>query len=167
MAGPNKIVGIVNAAIEDANRQILNQSLSALPRETRIGELVDGLQETDLLEDFRAMLLSDFLAAVGGGSRPGRKPGRPAKAEKSAGAAKGGKASKGKKRNTRTQAGRDEIDADIQIALEGLGEPSPAEAIRKITGGTSAQVRDSLARLVEAKVVKKAGERRATRYALK
>ncbi|MEZ6194560.1 MAG: hypothetical protein R3F20_02365 [Planctomycetota bacterium] len=168
MAKSTQVVGIVNAAIEDANRQILSQALSGLPKSATIGELVDGLHETDLIEEFRGLTLEAFTAILSGRGARGGKRGRPARAAKAAPAPKGrGKKTAGAKRNTRTQEGRDALDAAIIEALQGLGEPSAAEAIRPVTGGTAAQVRDSLKRLAESKAVKVTGQRRGTRYALK
>lgn len=66
--------------------------------------------------------------------------------------------------NLRTEEGRDQYDAQVAKALRQLGEEVASGEIRKIVGGSPAQVRASLDRLIEQGRVEYRGETRATRY---
>ncbi|EDM74305.1 hypothetical protein PPSIR1_32225 [Plesiocystis pacifica SIR-1] len=66
--------------------------------------------------------------------------------------------------NTRTAAGRREYDARVLEFVENAPEPVSATEIRNVVGGTSLQVRKSVARLIEAERVTWQGKARGTRY---
>lgn len=68
--------------------------------------------------------------------------------------------------NTRTEAGRADLDAAILKALKRSKQPSAAADLMKATGATALQVRASLRRLAEAGKVSASGNTRATRYSL-
>lgn len=66
--------------------------------------------------------------------------------------------------NTRTAAGRREYDARVLEYIRSADEPVSATEIRNSVGGTSLQVRKSVARLIEAENVTWQGKARGTRY---
>ncbi len=69
--------------------------------------------------------------------------------------------------NTRTQAGRDALDAAIISILKQTGEPMRAVDIRDAVGGTAAQVRARVNTLIaEGKIAYK-GRASGTRYWMK
>ncbi len=80
------------------------------------------------------------------GTTSGRRPGRPRKVD------------------TRTAAGREAYDEAMLAAAIGQGDSASADQLRALIGGTSEQARSSLARLVDAKQVKRMGRGRGTRY---
>lgn len=127
-------------------RTVFMQALGRIPGTITMGQLLADITSTPYAETFNAMTLNTFLGAVNGNA-----------AETSS--------SKGE-RNTRTQAGRDAIDAEISTFLETAGTVA-AEDVRAAIGGTAAQIRDSLTRLMDAGSVVRTGERRGTRYTLK
>lgn len=66
--------------------------------------------------------------------------------------------------NTRTAAGRREYDARVLEFIRNADEPVSATEIRNHMGGTSLQVRKSVARLIESEMVTWHGKARGTRY---
>jgi len=68
--------------------------------------------------------------------------------------------------NTRTAAGRREYDGRVFEYIQSAEEPVSATEIRTNVGGTSLQVRKSVARLIEAERVTWHGKARGTRYSV-
>jgi hypothetical protein len=68
--------------------------------------------------------------------------------------------------NTRTAAGRREYDNRVLEFVRNSDEPVSATEIRNHVGGTSLQVRKSVARLIETEQVTWQGKARGTRYSL-
>jgi hypothetical protein len=68
--------------------------------------------------------------------------------------------------NTRTAAGRREYDNRVLEFVRNSDEAVSATEIRNHVGGTSLQVRKSVARLIEAEQVTWQGKARGTRYSL-
>ena len=66
--------------------------------------------------------------------------------------------------NTRTAQGRREYDNRVYDYILAAEEPVSATEIRNTIGGTSLQVRKSVARLIEAERVTWQGKARGTRY---
>ncbi|WP_146158129.1 hypothetical protein [Enhygromyxa salina] len=66
--------------------------------------------------------------------------------------------------NTRTAAGRREYDQQVLAFVRDSDEAVSATEIRNHVGGTSLQVRKSVARLIEAEQVTWQGKARGTRY---
>lgn len=66
--------------------------------------------------------------------------------------------------NLRTEEGRDQYDAEVAKALRKLGEEVAAGEIRKEVGGSPAQVRAALDRLIDQGRVEYKGNTRSTRY---
>lgn len=66
--------------------------------------------------------------------------------------------------NTRTAAGRREYDARVLEFIREADDAVSATEIRNSVGGTSLQVRKSVARLIEAERVTWTGKARGTRY---
>lgn len=151
------VASAISSAIQEAHQEIILKSLRDVAGEVTMGELIDSFAEHDFVDEFRAVTVCQFLAAKG------TKPSSSKAGKKQSSA----KPSKGKTRNTRTEEGREAIDADIRAALEGLGGSADASSIRAEVGGTPNQIRDSLKRLAAAKAVKTTGRRRSTVYHLK
>lgn len=68
--------------------------------------------------------------------------------------------------NTRTAAGRREYDNRVLEFVRNSDDAVSATEIRNYVGGTSLQVRKSVARLIEAEQVTWQGKARGTRYSL-
>ncbi len=68
--------------------------------------------------------------------------------------------------NTRTAAGRREFDARVLAFVENAKDHVSATEIRNHVGGTSLQVRKSVARLIESERVTWHGKARGTRYSI-
>ncbi len=66
--------------------------------------------------------------------------------------------------NTRTAAGRQALDAAVLAYLNGCDELVTGADVRNVVGGSAAQVRQSLNRLIEAELVGWEGKGRGTRY---
>lgn len=131
----------------DVAKSVFTQALGRMPSTISMGQLISDIAATPYQDAFFGMTLNGFIAAVQGQS---------AKSAESSGSG----------RNTRTQDGRDAIDADVALFLESAGTAS-AEAMRMSLGGTSAQLRDSLTRLMDAGMVTRSGEKRGTKYSWK
>ena len=66
--------------------------------------------------------------------------------------------------NTRTAAGRQALDAAVLAFLKTCEELVTGADVRNVVGGSSAQVRQSLNRLIDAELVGWEGKGRGTRY---
>lgn len=130
------------------SKQVLMTAIAGLPGTTSMGQLIDEFAGSEYNETFRGMSLNAFVDTVmGTASRKG-----------------GGGGSGGF--NTRTQAGREGMDAAVSAALENAGTAG-AEEIRGSVGGSAAQIRESFARLMDAGLVSRSGQKRGTRYSWK
>jgi hypothetical protein len=140
----------LNRAQASVAKAVLMRAISSLPGSMTMGQLIDDFAGSEHNEFFRDMSLNSFIQAV-----EGRSDGR----------SRGG-ADAGSEFNTRTQEGRDEIDAAVARFLES-GEDRSSEEIRAAIGGTPPQLRESMARLAQAGMVVITGQKRGTRYAWK
>ena len=158
MARKNQLQAKLDEAMKEASRAIMLRAVESMPRDITMGEFIDAMDGTDFASEFRALDLDAFQSALGAAPAPRR--GRPAGRKKAA-----TKKSAGKKgHNTRTQAGREALDAAIADCLKEAGGPIRSEVIKATTGATPNQIRQALARLDEAGKVKKTGQKRATEY---
>ena len=103
------------------------------------------------------MSLRDFVDAIGE---------RPAKGRGTKAAKRGAMRRASGKLNTRTSVGRNKLDDAISRFLESVGS-ARAEEVRKAVGGTAAQIRQSMSRLMQARKVSKKGQKRSTEYSWK
>lgn len=142
---PTALDEAISRATAGLSRQVLSQAIAGLPGTTSMGQVTDDFAGSTYNEVFRSMSLNQFVDTVmGTGSRKGGGGGL----------------------NTRTAAGRESMDAAVSAALESAGTAG-AEEIRASVGGSSAQVRESMVRLMEAGSVTRKGEKRGTRYTWK
>lgn len=132
----------LNRAQASMSTVVLQNALRDLPGSMSMGQLIDDVGGSSYSDFFRNMSINAFIELRGGG--------------KKAAAAGGGF-------NTRTQSGRDEIDAAVTRCLEAAGVAG-AEQIRSEIGGSAAQIRESLTRLAQDGLVTRSGEKRATKY---
>ncbi len=154
------ILASLDRAIEDASRRAFREALAVLPGSTRVGRFLDQLSNSPYMEHLRALSLDELAEAV---RSAGGAVTRAASAGKAARTAATPKRGRGRSYNTRTAKGRAQIDRAVAAFLEKSGRAS-AEEVRAAVGGTSAQVRESLTRLIKEKRVTKSGQRRGTRY---
>lgn len=149
---PN-LTNIVDRTIASMSREVLVRALKEMPSNTTVGELLDAFTG-NFRRDLRSLSLGEFTSALGGTAATGsaRKPGQRAA---SAGATKGF--------NTRTDSGRDALDAAISNYLQ-ANKAARSEEIRGKVGGTSAQIRQSMVRLMSNKKVTRSGRKRSTTY---
>ena len=172
MPRKTNVAAAIDRALGNASRTLVRTAIAELPRSTTVGELLDAMPR-EHAATLRGMTLSEFVAtASGDGAAPParRGPGRPRKtasAKKTRRKAAKKSTTNAKARTTRTQAGREKMDADVAAFLQGKGGVVAAEEIRESVGGSPQQLRDSLLRWTEAKKVKRTGERRGTRYSWK
>ncbi len=99
---------------------------------------------------------------LGGGKASGKRKG-------SAGRKAGKAAKKGasRKRNVRTEAGRESFDQEVLEALKAAGgDTVAATQLREALGADSTQLRTSLNRLIDKGIVSYKGKARGTRYSL-
>lgn len=161
----------LDRAFQDMASQIVREAIGKLPRSMTMGDLYNEFSGSAYASIFHEMPLSTFATAIGGGQGGGgaagagaktgtRGPGRP-KGSKNAGTTR--RASGGKSWNTRTEEGRQQLDAAITQAFESQ-ETLNAEQLREAVGGKPPQLRESLKRLMDQGLVRKTGEKRATRY---
>ena len=158
----NAVADALTKAQESYWKDVLAKTIGSLPGKTTMGELVDSFRG-EAEGGFREMTLREFVAYSGGAS-PRR--GRPSSAssEEAAPSRRSSRSSgSAKSWNTRTEAGRIKLDEAIAAFLA-ENSPARAEAIREGVGGTAAQLRQGLTRLMDAKSVRKKGQRRATEY---
>jgi len=166
--GATGLVASLNRAFEDASRQAVKDTLKALPGSTRVGKLLDQLSSSPYLDLFHNLSLHELGDALRNvphelAEVPRRSVAR-ARSEGSARKRPGRKSSKS--HNTRTEAGRNQLDEAVAAHVKASGTAS-AEAIRADVGGTPPQIRGALGRLIEARKVKRSGQRRRTRYTWK
>ncbi|MEE9392623.1 MAG: hypothetical protein V3W41_08975 [Planctomycetota bacterium] len=162
MAKQTRIESVIGDAIEKVNAEIVNRALAAIPQSATMGEIIDGFKAADFAAELNSLSVKDFMAAVGAVPKkrgPGRPKGSTAKADKPA-----TKTMKGRARNTRTAAGREELVRDVFAVLSANGGQLGAETIRAEVGGESPQVRRALQSLVDQKMVKRQGQARGTEY---
>ncbi len=158
--GGASLLASLDRAIEDASRRAFKEALSVLPGSTQVGRFLDQIASSPYLEHLRELTLAELAEAIrtapAGVARrvAGRRP---------SGRVQRAKRGRPRKYNTRTAKGREQIDRAIAEFLAQAGTAS-AEEIRAEVGGTAAQVRESLGRLIKAKKVTKSGQRRGTRY---
>jgi hypothetical protein len=69
--------------------------------------------------------------------------------------------------NTRTPAGREAFDEAVLQAIRGAGGEVQAADLAAIVGGNALQRRTALQRLVKRRKLRRAGQARATSYALR
>ncbi len=158
-----RIAALLESAQKTLAQEILASTMQKLPRRTTMGEIVTSLEAAGFGKDFEAMSLEDFVSALGGqvsakSARGGKS--RPRKATR---------ARRPAKVNTRTEEGRAALDLAVGkfLFLTSAKGPSRAESIRAAVGGTAAQVRQSLGRLMAEKKVTKSGQKRGTAYSLR
>ncbi len=165
---PKGFVATVASAIEEASRNALKEALGVVGHGTPVGKLLDQVADSPYLERFRDLTIGELLDAMSGTSksRRGRPPGSGKQAANGSAPAKKTGTKSRKSFRTRTEAGRNKIDAAVSKFLSSAGEAG-AEQIRSAVGGTSAQLRQSLDRLRKAKKVTRAGQKRGTRYTWK
>ena len=158
-----RIAALLKSAQKTLAQEILASTMQKLPRRTTMGEIVTSLDAAGFGKDFEAMSLEDFVSALGGpvSAKAPRGKGRAKK--------KATRAKRSAKLRTRTAEGRAALDLAIGkfLFLTSTKEPSRAENIRAAVGGTPAQVRQSLTRLMEEKKVTKSGQKRGTTYSLR
>lgn len=144
---PTPLDDSLQKAAQSVAALVLQQAIASLAGSMTMGELIDSMAQTQYNAQFREMSLNAFIDVRGGGGAK--------------------KSSSGTGFNTRTQAGREEIDLVVAGYLEKAGT-SGAEQIREgIGGGTAAQIRESVGRLQDQGLVSKSGEKRATKYTWK
>jgi len=168
-AKPRKgFIATVASAIEEASRNALKEALGVVAHGTPVGNLLDQVADSPYLDRFRDLTIGELLEAMSGASKPrrGRPPGSGKKAADGSAPAKKAGAKSRKGFSTRTEAGRNKIDAAVSDFLSSASEAG-AEQIRSAVGGTSAQLRQSLDRLRKAKKVSRKGQKRGTRYTWK
>lgn len=154
----NRVVAALERARQSLTQDMLTHALAELPPSTTMGEVVASLKDAGLRETFDGLSLGDFTGTLGNGApvKRGRKPGRPTTPQARR-PAKAGKV------NTRTQAGRAAYEAAVAQALSSAGV-SGATELRGVVGGTAAQMRQALERLMEAGKASKNGQKRGTTY---
>ena len=157
----SRIAELLKSAQKTLAQEILASTMQQLPGRTTMGEVVSSLEAAGFGKDFEAMSLEDFASALGGPA-PAKATGSRRKAKK-----KATRARRPAKVNTRTEEGRAALDAAVGKTLASANGPSKAESIRAAVGGTAAQVRQSLSRLIEEKKVTKSGQKRGTAYSLR
>lgn len=141
-------------------------------------QLVANMTVAQLAET-AGLSLTDVVGLVLGPDRGGRPAARaaaaraPRTASETPAATGQSKATAGsfavteRKHHTRTQAGRDALDAAITTFLKQTGERMRAVDIRDAVGGTPAQVRARLNALIEEGRVAYEGQASGTRYWVK
>ena len=101
----------------------------------------------------------EWAMARRGGGRPAAKASAASTpAKKKAGGGKGGAV------NVRTPAGRAAYDNAVLETVAGAGRDISAQQVRSKVGGTPAQARAALNRLIEANKIGYKGKARATKY---
>ena len=160
MARKTTIQAALDKAAADATRNIVVEALSNMSANTTIGELHSAMSKSDFGSAFQSMTIAEFTDAVGQAAaapqaRRGRKPAAarvPAKAPR-------------KNVNTRTHSGRATLDTAVRDFLRANGS-SRSEQITPNVPGDTAQVRQSLKRLMAAGEVSVKGNRRASEYSM-
>ncbi len=133
--------------------------------------LIGNMSVTQLADTAGISVTALVELVLGGQKAKKSAPAARAKAPREAAkpAARAGKkaAPAGAAHNTRTQAGREALDAAILEFLGGRSEPSRALEVKAAVGGTSAQVRARLNTLIEERKVSFSGKASGTRYQAK
>ncbi|MCB9832665.1 MAG: hypothetical protein H6807_09335 [Planctomycetes bacterium] len=159
---PNQIQDALEQAMAEVSRDIMMRAIASTPRDMSLGDFIDAMDRTSFAAEFRALDLAGLQAALGQSApRGARGRGRRLGAAKKAGRKAGGRQ---KGYSTRTQSGREAIDNAVSEALQASAEPVRAEGLKQVVAASPAQIRQSLARLIEAGKVAKKGEKRATEY---
>jgi hypothetical protein len=178
------INSVFQQALADQAKAALADVVASQPK-TTVAELAELVAANPTLG---TITLGDLL---GGGAtksapptptrgRPGRKPAAAAPAAVAPAAAPAAPAAPkrkvvappassggGKKRNVRTEAGRESFDTDVLNALKELGGDTVAATnLRERLGADPTQLRASLNRLIEKGLVTFTGKARGTRYSL-
>ena len=149
---PN-LTSIVDRTIASMSREVLIRALAEMPGDTTVGELLDAFTGS-FRQDLRSLSLSELTGALDGVA-----PSAARQAESSGAESR----SEGKGFNTRTDSGRDAIDASISNYLQ-ANRAARAEEIRCKVGGSSAQIRQSMVRLMSRNLVTRSGRKRSTTY---
>ena len=154
------ITALLKRAQETLTREVLASTMGRIPHSTSMGEIISSVRAAGLARDFEAMSLGELVTAIMGvearEKRVQRQSGRKTR-----------KRSSRTKVVTRTEGGRAALDAAVSAFLKNKRTPLRAEDIRGAVGGTAAQVRQSLARLVTAGKATKTGQKRGTQYTWK
>ena len=155
MANKSRLASALEQARVAASKDILQQALADLGTRITMGELIDEMAESEFHESFRLLTVAE-LAAAGAGTA------KATKARATSGRAR--RSGPVRTYQTRTETGREQIDAAVTEFLSSQTESVGAEEVRKVVGGTPPQVRESLRRLVESGQASRDGEKRSTRY---
>ncbi len=158
---PTDIESAFLAALEPARREALLTHVRANP-DVSLGELValgDGLGEVAASLTVRELL-------AGGSALRTRTPARGSKAEAKRPRGRGNKLARPRSKtvDTRTAEGRAAYDEAVLAAVRDAGGDVRAEALLAAVGGTASQLRASLHRAIEGKLVVRKGKARATTY---
>ncbi len=144
------LTNIVDRTIASMSREVLVRALAEMPESTTVGELLDAFTG-NFRQDLRSLSLTELTEALHFST--------PAPKGSSAASVR----TEGKGFNTRTDSGRDAIDAAIKNYLQ-ANKAARAEEIRTRVGGSSAQIRQSMVRLMGKNLVTRSGSKRATSY---
>ena len=147
---PN-LTNIVDRTIASMSREVLIRALKEMPGSTTVGELLDAFTGS-FRQDLRSLSLGELTSALGGGAHSSGDA-----------VASGTTRSQGKGYNTRTDSGRSAIDEAIANFLQAK-KAARAEDIRAKVGGSSAQIRQSMVRLMSKNLVTRSGRKRSTTY---
>lgn len=143
-------------ALADQAKAALISIVSKNPK-TTVKELRELVGDNPALG---SITLDDLLG--GGGKGKGRGKGR-GRAKSKAGSRKAGV----RKRNVRTEAGREAFDAEVLEALKAAGGKNiSASVIREALSAEPTQLRTSLNRMIEKGILSFTGKARGTRYTL-
>lgn len=155
MPRSSTVIESLNRASREASQRIVTEALAGIPSTTEVGKLIDEFSKSDFDTHFRAMTLGDLMEALGASAAP-----RAGRRRATAASAAAPKAQR-KGLNTRTAAGRAELDAAFCAYLEKAGMAG-SEELQTALGVTAAQIRQSAKR--QPKQIKVTGQKRATKY---
>lgn len=154
MPRKSRLTESIERAMQSMSKQVMKQALGDMPRDMSMGAIIAEFEKSEFAGRFAQMTLGDFAEVLGGG----------ASVPRSAGPKKAAKAKKtGTEFNTRTLTGRAQL-RDLVIGVLSKAGTAGAQSIRGEVGGTSAQVRECLTRMLEDGTATKQGEKRGTRY---
>jgi hypothetical protein len=155
----------MSAAVKDVQRAVFLDLIRSHPEMTlaELSKLSKG--------QFSSLLSSVTVGEVINAGREGERPGKAVAPSLGADAEDEydedeDEDEEGSDVNTRTAAGRREYDNRVLEFVRNSDEAVSATEIRNHVGGTSLQVRKSVARLIEAEQVTWQGKARGTRYSL-
>lgn len=160
MARKSRIQESLDRAAEKANRDIITTAISDLPSSTTIKELHGAMAKSPLGATFETMTLADLRKALGGAASAPRSASRRQSSPRPV-----APKTPGRKINTRTLAGRAALDTAVRDFLRANGTSRSEHITPKVPGDT-AQVRQSLKRMIENGEVVVRGNRRASEYSL-